>query len=84
MAVLLATNLYDLINADYIEPLDSYLNVLKDKNGYMDDFFKAFLENSRYDGKVCCLPFQRSAVVMYYNKNLFKNAGLSAPDSWDS
>jgi len=84
MAVLLATDLYDLINADYIEPLDSYLNVLKDKNGYMDDFFKGFLENSRYDGKVWSLPFQRSAVVMYYNKSLFKNAGLSAPDSWDS
>jgi len=84
MAVLLATDLYDLINADYIEPLDSYLNVLKDKNGYMDDFFKAFLDNSRYDGKVWSLPFQRSAVVMYYNKDLFKNAGLSAPDSWDS
>ena len=84
MAVLLATDLYDLINADYIESLDGYLNVLKDKKGYLGDFFQAFLENSRYDGKIWSLPFQRSAVVLYYNKSLFKNAGLSAPDSWDS
>ncbi len=84
LAVMLATDLYDLINADYIAPLDSYLNTMADKNKYLNDFFPAYLENSRYDAKIWSLPFQRSAVVLYYNKDLFANAGLAAADSWDS
>ncbi len=84
MAVMLATDLYDLINADYIVPLDKYLSKQSDKDSYLKDFFPAFLENSKYQGKIWSLPFQRSAVVLYYNKTLFNQAGLSAPDSWDS
>lgn len=81
LAVMLATDLYDMINAGYIEPLDPYLNKMKNKSAYLSDFLPAFLENSRYDGKIWSLPFQRSAVVLYYNKTLFKQKGLSAPDS---
>ena len=84
MAVMLATDLYDLINAGYILPLDNLLTKVPDKTAYLNDIFPSFLENSRYDGKIWSIPFQRSAVVMYYNKDLFKEAGLSAPDSWDS
>jgi sn-glycerol 3-phosphate transport system substrate-binding protein len=84
LAVMLATDLFDLTNADYIEPLDPYLNKMKNKDAYLSDFLPAFLENSRFDGKIWSLPFQRSAVVLYYNKDLFKQKGLSAPDSWDT
>ncbi len=84
LGVMLATDLYDLINADYIEPLDPYLSQMKNKEAYLSDFLPAFLENSRYNGKIWSLPFQRSAVVLYYNKDLFKQHGLSAPNSWDS
>lgn len=84
MAVMLATDLYDLMNAGYIIPLDNLLSEVKDKDAYLNDIFPSFLENSRYDGKIWSLPFQRSAVVMYYNKDLFKEAGLNAPDSWDA
>lgn len=81
---MLATDLYDLMNAGYIIPLDNLLSEVKDKDAYLNDIFPSFLENSRYDGKIWSLPFQRSAVVMYYNKDLFKEAGLNAPDSWDA
>ena len=84
MAVMLATDLYDLINAGYILPLDNLLVKVPDKAGYLNDIFPSFLENSKYNGKLWSIPFQRSAVVMYYNKDLFKEAGLDAPDSWDS
>lgn len=85
MAVMLATDLYDLVNADYVVPLDDLLSlVVPDKNKYLNDIFPSFLENSKYNGKIWSLPFQRSAVVLYYNKDLFKEAGLDAPDSWDS
>jgi len=84
LAVMLATDLYDLINADYIAPLDPYLNSMADKSKYLNDFFPAYLDNSRYDSKLWSLPLQRSAVVLYYNKDLFAKAGLAAADSWDS
>lgn len=84
LAVMLATDLYDLTNAGYIEPLDPYLAKMKNEKAYLGDFLPAFLANSRYDGKIWSIPFQRSVVVLYYNKSLFKQAGLSAPDSWAS
>lgn len=41
LAVLLATDLYDLINADYILPLDSYINAMPEGETYLADFFPA-------------------------------------------
>lgn len=84
LAVMLAVDLYDLVNADLIVPLDEYLNAMPDKDAYLSDFIPAFLENSYYDGKIWSLPFQRSVVTLYYNKDLFAEAGLEAPDSWES
>jgi sn-glycerol 3-phosphate transport system substrate-binding protein len=84
MAVMLSTDIYDLINAGYIVPLDSYINAMPDGKAYIDDFFPAFLDNSRYDNKIWSIPFQRSDVVLYYNADLFQQANLKPPDSWDS
>jgi sn-glycerol 3-phosphate transport system substrate-binding protein len=84
LAVMLATDLYDLLNAGYIEPFDAHLGVIKNRSAYLADFFPPFLENSRYDSKLWSIPFQRSAVVMYYNKDLFAQSALSAPDSWQA
>jgi len=43
------------------------------------------MQNSQTGGKTWGIPFQRSTVVMYWNKDLFKAAGLDpnkAPASW--
>jgi sn-glycerol 3-phosphate transport system substrate-binding protein len=82
MAVLLATDLYDLYNAGYIEALDSYLDSIANSEAYLDDFYGSFLENSLHDGKIWSLPFQRSAVVLYFNETLLEDKGLARPDSW--
>jgi len=84
LAVMLATSLYDLINADYIVPLDDYVNEMEDGEAYLDDFLPAFLSNSYYDEQIWSIPFQRSAVVMYYNVDMFNEAGLEAPTGWQS
>jgi len=84
LTVLLATALYDLINADYIAPLDDYVAGMEDSEAYIADFLPAFMENSHYDGKLWSIPFQRSAVVMYYNADMFADAGLVSPTSWQS
>jgi len=84
LAVMLATALYDLINADYIEALDGYIDNMENGDAYIADFLPAFLANSTYDGQLWSIPFQRSAVVMYYNADMFAAAGLEPPDSWES
>ncbi len=82
LAVLLATSLYDLINADYIAPLDEYVASMENGQAYLDDFLPAFMANSYYDGKLWSVPFQRSAVVLYYNVDKFNAAGIQPPNSW--
>lgn len=84
VAVLLANSLNDLINADYIAPLDQYVDAMENGQAYLDDFLPAFMSNSFYDGQLSSIPFQRSAVVLYYNVEKFADAGLEPPTSWQS
>ncbi|MGB2955121.1 MAG: ABC transporter substrate-binding protein [Anaerolineales bacterium] len=84
LGVMLATALYDLINADYIAPLDGYIGSMEGGDAYVADFLPAFLANSYYDDQLWSIPFQRSAVVMYYNADMFADAGLELPTSWQS
>ncbi len=84
LAVMLATSLYDLVNADYIVPLDDFIATMEDGDTYLNDFLPAFLANSYYDDKLWSIPFQRSAVVLYYNASKFEEAGLEPPTSWQS
>jgi len=39
--------------------------------------------NSTYNGKLYSLPFQRSAVVLYYNADLLAANKIAVPQSWD-
>ena len=44
------------------------------------------MANAQAEGKTWGVPFQRSTVLLYYNKDMFKGAGLDpevAPKSWD-
>lgn len=84
LAVLLATDLYDMVNAGYIVPMDPFLEEMESSQRYLNDFLPTFLENSRYDGSIWSIPFQRSGVVLYYNADLLAEEGLSEPDSWES
>lgn len=84
LSVMLATDLFDLANAQYIEPLTLFVDAVGDGTAYLSDFLPAFLENSYYQDELWSLPFQRSAVVMYYNADMIADAGLSVPNSWES
>ncbi len=84
LGVMLATALYDLINADYIAPIDGYVAGMEGGDAYVADFLPAFLANSYYDEQLWSIPFQRSAVVMYYNADMFAAAGLEPPTSWQN
>ena len=74
-----------LIDEDAIAPFDDLLKTDADK-AWAKSFYPAFMENSQTGGKTWGIPFQRSTVVMFYNKDAFKAAGLDpdkAPGTWD-
>ncbi|RZJ25421.1 MAG: ABC transporter substrate-binding protein [Haliea sp.] len=83
-SVLLSTDMYTLIDEDAIVPIDNFVKTADDK-AWLNSFYPAFMMNSRTGGKTWGVPFQRSTVVMYYNKELMKEAGLnpnSPPATW--
>ncbi|HUX41235.1 MAG TPA: ABC transporter substrate-binding protein [Rectinemataceae bacterium] len=83
LAVMLATDVYDLVNAKYVDSLDDLAAQAPGGEAFVKDFLPAYMGNSTYKGKLWSLPFQRSAVVLYYNADLLAKAGLKPPASWD-
>ncbi len=85
MSILAATDMFTLIDEDAIVPFDDLLRSNEDR-AWLRSFYPAFMENSQTGGKTWGIPFQRSNVVLYYNKEMFKDAGLDAnrpPATWD-
>jgi len=83
-SVLLSTDMFTLIDEDAIVPIDTFVKTADDK-AWLAGFSKAFMLNSQSGGKTWGIPFQRSTIVMYYNKELFKAAGLDPnkpPATW--
>jgi multiple sugar transport system substrate-binding protein len=44
-----------------------------------DDFYPQALEAFRLDGELICLPQNISSLVVYYNRDLFRRAGVAEP-----
>jgi sn-glycerol 3-phosphate transport system substrate-binding protein len=84
MSVLLSTDMFTLIDEDAIVPFDPLIKTPEDQ-AWLKGFYPAFMENSQTGGKTWGIPFQRSTIVLYYNKEMFKDAGLDpnhAPATW--
>ena len=84
IAVLLSTDMFTLIDEGAISSFDELIKTDADK-ALLKSFYPAFMENSQTGGKTWGIPFQRSTIVMYWNKDAFKEAGLDpnkAPDNW--
>jgi sn-glycerol 3-phosphate transport system substrate-binding protein len=83
-SILLSTDMFTLIDEDAIVPFDDLIKTAADK-AWLKSFYPGFMENSQTGGKTWGIPFQRSTIVMYYNKDLFKEAGLDPnqpPATW--
>src|SRR5947207_2721458 len=74
-SVLLSTDMFSLIDEDAIVPFDDFARSASDKK-WLDSFFPAFMANSQTGGKTWGIPFQRSTIVLYWNKEAFREAGL--------
>ena len=84
ISVLLSTDMYTLIDEGAVIDWTSVATGAEDK-AWMQSFYPAFMENSETGGKVWGIPFQRSTIVLYWNKEAFKQAGLDpnrAPQDW--
>ena len=83
-SILLSTDMYTLIDEDAIIPFDDLVKTADDR-AWLKSFYPAFMENSQTGGKTWGIPFQRSTIVLYYNKDAFREAGLDpnhAPATW--
>ena len=84
LAVLLSTDAFSLIDDDLIVPFDTIANTEAD-SAWLRSFYPAFLRNGEIDGHTWGVPFQRSTIVLYWNKSAFQDAGLNpdtAPATW--
>ncbi|HLH73107.1 MAG TPA: ABC transporter substrate-binding protein [Chloroflexota bacterium] len=83
VAVLNAAAIFTLQDMGAVIPLDSMAKATDPQ--IADDFFPAFLQDSKLNGTLIGLPFQRSTLVFYYNPDLLKMAGLGdkPPQTWD-
>ena len=85
LSVMFSIDLYELIEQDAIVPFDDIVSSDADK-AWLKSFYPTLMENGVTDGKTWGIPFQRSTIVMYYNKDAFRAAGLDpdkAPATWD-
>lgn len=84
ISVLYSIDLYELIEQDVIVPWDD-IATTADEKAWLKAFYPSLMMNGIYKNKVYGIPFQRSTIVMYWNKDAFKEAGLDpekAPANW--
>lgn len=85
LSVLGALDAHDLVEQGLIEPFSDIAQTDTEK-AWLNNFYPALMANGTIEGKVWGIPFQRSTIVMYYNKEAFKAAGLNPeqpPTTWD-
>jgi ABC-type glycerol-3-phosphate transport system substrate-binding protein len=69
------------VNGGLLVPFDG---LITDRKTFYSDFFEIVQKDNLYDGKIMSLPFNKSTLVLYYNMDLFRRAGLiRPPQTWD-
>ena len=85
LAVMFSIDAYDLIEQDLVVPFEDIATSDADKE-WLGSFYPALMANGQIEVKTWGIPFQRSTIVAYYNKDLFRAAGLdpeAPPKTWD-
>ena len=85
LSVLFSIDVFELIDQGVIVPFDEFATSAEDKK-WLASFYPALMENSKAQGKIWGIPFQRSTIVMYHNKESFKEVGLDPnkpPTTWN-
>ncbi len=83
-SVMFSIDMLELKQRGAIRPFDDFVQTEQDQQ-WLDSFYPALMKNGQVDGKTYGIPFQRSTIVMFYNKDLFRAAGLDPeqpPKTW--
>ncbi|NVD37026.1 ABC transporter substrate-binding protein [Marinobacter lutaoensis] len=85
LSVMFSIDVHELMDQDVIIPFDELVETDEERQ-WLNSFYPALMENGKVDGLTYGIPFQRSTIVMYYNKDAFRDAGLDPerpPQNWD-
>lgn len=85
IALMFSIDLYSLLSMDAIYDFNSFAVTDEDKQ-WLDGFYDGFMENSRCGDITYGIPWQRSTIILYYNKDAYNEAGLdpeAPPKTWD-
>jgi len=83
--VSLATQRFTMADTKMAMPLDDLIAADPEGQAFVDDFIDGFMLDSYVDGSIYSIPFQRSTMVMFYNKDAFREVGLdpeAPPQNW--
>ena len=85
--VSLATQRFTMASTGMAMPLDDLIATDGEEGqAYIDDFLDGFMLDSYVDGQIYSIPFQRSTMVLFYNKDAFEEVGLDPedpPETWE-
>lgn len=84
--VSLATQRFTMADTKMAMPLDDLIAADPEGQAFVDDFIDGFMLDSYVDGSIYSIPFQRSTMVMFYNKDAFEEVGLdpeAPPTTWE-
>jgi ABC-type glycerol-3-phosphate transport system substrate-binding protein len=70
--------LLEFVAGDVVEPLDNHLGA-----DFLKDFVKAGLDAMRVNGKLMGMPYFLDPRGLFYRADLFDQAGLKPPETWD-
>jgi sn-glycerol 3-phosphate transport system substrate-binding protein len=85
LSVMFSIDIHELRNLEAIVAFDDVVSTNEERE-WLNSFYPALMENGNADGKTWGVPFQRSTIVMYYNKDMFRAAGLDPempPTTWE-
>lgn len=84
--VSLATQRFSMASSGMAMMLDDIIAADPEGQAFVDDFIDGFMLDSYVDGGIISIPFQRSTMVMFYNKDAFAEVGLdpeAPPTNWE-
>ncbi|WNL38527.1 ABC transporter substrate-binding protein [Halomonas sp. PAMB 3232] len=85
LSVMFSIDLFELIEQNAIVAFDDLVET-DEERAWLDGFYPGLMENGQLDGKTYGIPFQRSTIVLFWNKDAFEAAGLdpdTPPQNWD-
>lgn len=65
-----------------IAPLDDFIAQLE-ADGELDDFLPGTIDRMQYDGHYVALPWAIDIRIPYYRKDIFEEAGVEVPTTWE-